>query len=268
MLFTFALTRFRRPLHRPAFGTLGNAAPTTNRHPGVTSKRQQFKAIAPDKRVLDYLDSNQLGFCAKRRVRVALARKYAPTSTSTSKSTERATTSSAATRPPPAPRRTRGLLDQNFLSDRFHESPYPFHRPGRALAVARDVADLLSTAAPAAALVHAPEVALVGRSNVGKSTLLNALLGLEAARAADSRAAVSDKPGETQSLHFYGVGRVDVGPPDEEQTAPALVITDMPGFGFAYLNEHDAARCRRLTRAYLLAPPLGIPLRRPRINPR
>ena len=133
------------------------------------------------------------------------------------------------------------MLDQNFLSDRFHESPYPFHRPGRALAVARDVADLLSTAAPAAALVHAPEVALVGRSNVGKSTLLNALLGLEAARAADSRAAVSDKPGETQSLHFYGVGRVDVGPPDEEQTAPALVITDMPGFGFAYLNEHDAA---------------------------
>jgi GTP-binding protein len=107
-------------------------------------------------------------------------------------------------------------------------------------------------------------VALVGRSNVGKSTLLNALLGLEAARAADSRAAVSDKPGETQSLHFYGVGRMDVGPPGAEHTAPALVITDMPGFGFAYLNEHDAARCRRLTRAYLLATPPGTPLRRPR----
>ena len=111
----------------------------------------------------------------------------------------------------------------------------------------------------------------MGRSNVGKSTLLNALLGLEASMAWNDKANVSDKPGETTQLCFYGVGGwtrgrgrtsldLDQGTRarshtdmDEwtgigtrtgtgtrarpRQSTPALVITDMPGFGFAFLNE-------------------------------
>lgn len=66
-----------------------------------------------------------------------------------------------------------------------------------------------------------PAVALAGRSNVGKSTLLNALTP-------SHLAAVSDRPGETQALHFY-------------RLAHALVMVDLPGYGFAYANpvRHD-----------------------------
>jgi hypothetical protein len=51
-----------------------------------------------------------------------------------------------------------------------------------------------------------PEVAIAGRSNVGKSTLLNLLLGIRSRRGA---AAVGDKPGVTQSLDFYRLGPRD-----------------------------------------------------------
>eukprot|EP00940_MAST-03C_sp_MAST-3C-sp2_P003396 g3396.t1 len=62
------------------------------------------------------------------------------------------------------------------------------------------------------------EIAFVGRSNVGKSSLLNVLAGTSIV------AAVSDKPGETQSFNFY---RMPSGFP---------TLVDMPGYGFAFTS--------------------------------
>lgn len=72
----------------------------------------------------------------------------------------------------------------------------------------------------AQALDHLPEpegveIALAGRSNVGKSTLINAIAGQNAL------ARVASSPGRTRQLNFF---RVDDGP---------LVLVDMPGYGFA-----------------------------------
>ncbi len=63
-----------------------------------------------------------------------------------------------------------------------------------------------------------PEVAFVGRSNVGKSTLINALLGRRIAK-------VSSKPGKTRSLNFY---RVEPG-----GGANPFCLVDLPGYGYA-----------------------------------
>jgi GTP-binding protein len=68
--------------------------------------------------------------------------------------------------------------------------------------------------------VALPEVAFAGRSNVGKSSLMNALTGRT------TLARVSHTPGRTQQLNFYDLGG-------------RLVLVDMPGFGFA-----NAARTR------------------------
>ena len=79
-----------------------------------------------------------------------------------------------------------------------------------------------------------PEIAFCGRSNVGKSSLLNALTG----RRAIARTSVT--PGRTQELNFFEVG---------EPTQFRLV--DMPGYGFAKAPVKVVERWRQLVRTYL-----------------
>ncbi|KPP94357.1 ribosome biogenesis GTP-binding protein YihA/YsxC [Erythrobacter sp. HL-111] len=79
-----------------------------------------------------------------------------------------------------------------------------------------------------------PEIAFCGRSNVGKSSLLNALTG----RRAIARASVT--PGRTQELNFFEVG---------EPTLFRLV--DMPGYGFAKAPVKVVERWKNLVKSYL-----------------
>lgn len=76
-----------------------------------------------------------------------------------------------------------------------------------------------------------PEIALVGRSNVGKSSLINALLRRR------RFARISSRPGQTQTLNFY---RVD-----------SLVIVDLPGYGFAKVPEHIRRSWGPMIESYL-----------------
>jgi len=80
----------------------------------------------------------------------------------------------------------------------------------------------------------APEIAFVGRSNVGKSSLLNALTNR------NGLARTSNTPGRTQELNFF-----DVGEPIQ------LRLVDMPGYGFAEAPKDMVKRWRFLVNDYL-----------------
>jgi len=84
-----------------------------------------------------------------------------------------------------------------------------------------------------------PEVALLGRSNVGKSTLLNALVGRR------RLAHTSRTPGKTRLAHFYRV----------ERAGRRLRLVDLPGYGFARVARSERARWRELVEDYLGARP-------------
>jgi GTP-binding protein len=76
-----------------------------------------------------------------------------------------------------------------------------------------------------------PEIAFIGRSNVGKSSLLNALVGRP------GLARVSGSPGKTTLLNFYRL--------------PQLYLVDLPGYGFARASKTDRAGYRKLVTGYL-----------------
>lgn len=84
-----------------------------------------------------------------------------------------------------------------------------------------------------------PEVAFAGRSNVGKSSLLNALTGRNAL------ARTSNTPGRTQELNFF-----DVGNP------LAFRLVDMPGYGFAKAPPKVVEKWKQLVRDYLRGRPV------------
>ena len=77
-----------------------------------------------------------------------------------------------------------------------------------------------------------PEVALFGRSNVGKSSLINTLLGRR------SEARVSKTPGKTRAANFFIINK-------------AFVLVDMPGYGYAKVSKSEVERLRRLREQYL-----------------
>ncbi len=86
-----------------------------------------------------------------------------------------------------------------------------------------------------AAGVELPEIAFLGRSNVGKSSLLNALAGAGKCKLAF----VSARPGCTQFINFYRIG-------DD------FTFADLPGYGFAKVPLEKKREWKRLIETYLL----------------
>lgn len=85
-----------------------------------------------------------------------------------------------------------------------------------------------------------PEVAFAGRSNVGKSSLINALTGRK------TLARTSNTPGRTQQLNFFALG-------PEKQAR--LMLVDLPGYGYAKTSRTNVRAWTRLIHAYLRGRP-------------
>lgn len=93
----------------------------------------------------------------------------------------------------------------------------------------------------AAALEQVPtgdrvEICFAGRSNVGKSSLINALVGRKGV------ARASNTPGRTQHLNYFSLEQAEVG---------ALYVVDLPGYGYAKAPPLVVAQWQKLLKAYL-----------------
>ena len=99
------------------------------------------------------------------------------------------------------------------------------------VAAATDVAHF-----PAAA---APEIAFLGRSNVGKSSVINSLVGTKLAR-------TSSTPGRTRSINFF-----EIRWPGRPQ--PELVFVDLPGYGYAKISREISQEWPKFIEPYLAA---------------
>ena len=77
-----------------------------------------------------------------------------------------------------------------------------------------------------------PEVAFAGKSNVGKSSLINGLLNRK------SLARTSSQPGKTQTINYYNVNDM-------------LYLVDLPGYGYAKVSEEVREKCGRMIERYL-----------------
>jgi len=90
-----------------------------------------------------------------------------------------------------------------------------------------------------------PEVAFLGRSNVGKSSVINSLLGAKVAK-------TSSTPGRTRSINFY-----EIRWPGKPR--PALFFADLPGYGYARLSREVTAGWGSFIEPYLEhRPTLGL----------
>lgn len=87
-----------------------------------------------------------------------------------------------------------------------------------------------------------PEVAFLGRSNVGKSSLLNALLGSKQAK-------VSSTPGRTRAINFFAI----TDTPQRQQ--PQMYFADLPGYGYAKISKSISAEWPKFIEPYLAERP-------------
>ena len=84
-----------------------------------------------------------------------------------------------------------------------------------------------------------PEIAFVGRSNVGKSSMINALTGRR------KLVRVSNTPGRTRTLNFFDVLL------ERGELRRAVRLADLPGYGFAKVSRDERASWERMITSYL-----------------
>ena len=77
-----------------------------------------------------------------------------------------------------------------------------------------------------------PEIAFAGKSNVGKSSLINGLMNRK------SYARISATPGKTQTINFYNINQ-------------ELYLVDLPGYGYAKVSEQEKQKWGRMVERYL-----------------
>jgi GTP-binding protein len=119
-------------------------------------------------------------------------------------------------------------VEAPFTPDQIEAARLAFARPALFLLGVASMEQLPDTGLP--------EVAFAGRSNVGKSSLLNALTGQ------NELARVSNAPGRTREVNLFLVdGR--------------LRLADLPGYGFAQVSRKEANKFQNLGRAYLRGRP-------------
>src|ERR1700733_1265404 len=87
----------------------------------------------------------------------------------------------------------------------------------------------------------APEVAFLGRSNVGKSSLINSLLGSREAK-------VSSTPGRTRAINFFALHE---GAGEKMKVRPTLIFADLPGYGYAKISKSISAEWPKFIEPYL-----------------
>lgn len=77
-----------------------------------------------------------------------------------------------------------------------------------------------------------PEIAFAGKSNVGKSSLINALMNRK------SLARTSSQPGKTQTINFYNINE-------------SMYLVDLPGYGFAKVSQSEKEKWGKMIEKYL-----------------
>src|ERR1700688_2188576 len=84
---------------------------------------------------------------------------------------------------------------------------------------------------------NAPEIAFLGRSNVGKSSLINALIGSREAK-------VSSTPGRTRAINFFALH-------EGKKARHTLIFADLPGYGYAKISKSISAEWPTFIEPYL-----------------
>jgi GTP-binding protein len=88
---------------------------------------------------------------------------------------------------------------------------------------------------------NAPEIAFLGRSNVGKSSLINSLLGSREAK-------VSSTPGRTRAINFFSQHE---GAGEKKKIRPSLIFADLPGYGYAKISKSISSEWPLFIEPYL-----------------
>lgn len=204
--------------------------------PSQISNRKRFRDIPVDPQLLEHVRAIGVGMPDRSR--------KSKTRTSASNSSSTGT----------APSRV-------FRTDLV--APLPFGSSKARVRKIAAVTDLAHCPQP-----NVPEIAIIGRSNVGKSTLLNSILyyGKHHRSSLDGaprgglpkgiKANVSNRPGETREIVFYQLtakkGTPESSSSDTKDASVKLRLVDMPGYGFAYAKPEALEAYREQIASYLL----------------